>query len=93
MYEPIYGSAPDIAGKEIAHPLATILSVAMMFQYSFKLDKESQMIQTAVNRILDNGLRTKDIITQSNTLISTVQMGDQVITKLNKMIKSASTLF
>ena len=93
LYEPIHGSAPDIAGKEIANPLATILSVAMMFQYSFKLDKESQIIQTAVNQILDSGLRTKDIMTQSNTLISTVQMGDQVITQLNKMIKSASTLF
>lgn len=86
LYEPIHGSAPDIAGKGLANPLATILSVAMMFQYSFKLDKEAQMIQTAVNKILESGLRTKDIMAQSNTLLSTVQMGEQVITQLNKMI-------
>ena len=86
LYEPIHGSAPDIAGTNSANPLATILSVAMMFQYSFKLEKEARMIQQAVTLVLDNGLRTKDIMTVSGSLISTSEMGNEVIRKLNKMV-------
>jgi 3-isopropylmalate dehydrogenase len=85
LYEPIHGSAPDIAGKNIANPLATILSVAMMCQYSFKLHEEARMIQAAVTNVLDSGLRTKDIMTQSGTSISTVEMGSKVIEQLNRM--------
>jgi 3-isopropylmalate dehydrogenase len=84
LYEPIHGSAPDIAGTNSANPLATILSVAMMFKYSFKLDKEAQMIQTAVTQVLESGLRTKDIMTVSANLISTTEMGNKVIQQLRQ---------
>ncbi|RUQ85037.1 3-isopropylmalate dehydrogenase [Legionella septentrionalis] len=87
LYEPIHGSAPDIAGTNSANPLATILSVAMMFQYSFKLEKEAQIIQRAVTHVLNSGWRTKDIMTVSGNLISTTEMGDKVIEKLNKMAR------
>jgi 3-isopropylmalate dehydrogenase len=65
MYEPIHGSAPDIAGKDLANPLATILSAAMMLRYSFNLEKEAKAIETAVNNVLDQGLRTGDIASRS----------------------------
>lgn len=83
LYEPIHGSAPDIAGTNCANPLATILSVAMMFQYSFKLEKEAQMIQSAVTRVLNSGWRTKDIMTTKGKLISTSEMGAKVVEELN----------
>lgn len=85
LYEPIHGSAPDIAGKNLANPLAAILSLAMMFLYSFKLDAEAQMIQMAVSHVLDSGFRTKDIMTSSGTLVSTEQMGIEVIAQLNNL--------
>jgi len=85
LYEPIHGSAPDIAGLNIANPLAAILSVAMMFQYSFKLDIEAQMIQMAVSNVLDKGFRTKDIMSSSSTLLATTQMGDMIIQELNQI--------
>ena len=61
LYEPIHGSAPDIAGKDLANPLATILSAAMLLRYSFKLEKEAKEIENAVNKVLDDGWRTGDI--------------------------------
>lgn len=85
LYEPIHGSAPDIAGENKANPLATILSLAMMFGMSFKLEKEAQMIQMAVTNVLDNGFRTSDIMTPGSTLLSTSEMGDKVIEELDKM--------
>ncbi|MDR2607191.1 MAG: 3-isopropylmalate dehydrogenase [Treponema sp.] len=66
MYEPIHGSAPDIAGMDIANPLAAILSAAMMLRYSFGLEKEASLIEKAVNRVLDEGLRTRDIANRKN---------------------------
>ena len=83
IYEPIHGSAPDIAGRNIANPLAAILSVGMMFKYSFKLDKEAQIIQQAVSNILDQGFRTKDIMTSEGVLLSTTEMGDKIIAQLD----------
>ncbi|MDR1363195.1 MAG: 3-isopropylmalate dehydrogenase [Spirochaetaceae bacterium] len=65
MYEPIHGSAPDIAGKDIANPLAAILSAAMMLRYSFSLEKEALAIENAVSKTLDSGLRTKDIASRT----------------------------
>ncbi len=62
LYEPIHGSAPDIAGKNLANPIATILSGAMMLRYSFGLNKEADAIEKAVDRVLDEGCRTADII-------------------------------
>ena len=90
MYEPIHGSAPDIAGKDIANPLATILSAAMMLRYSFGLEKEAVAIETAVNNVLDQGLRTGDIASRSNAnsnekIVGTKAMGEAVLKALEKI--------
>ena len=82
MYEPIHGSAPDIAGKGIANPIATILSFAMALKYSLNLDKEANALEKAVQDVLDEGLRTRDIISKGKKEISTSQMGDAIISKL-----------
>lgn len=78
LYEPIHGSAPDIAGQNKANPLATILSLAMMFTYSFSLEKEAKSIENAVNRVLSEGYRTQDIYTKGFKLVSCSEMGDLV---------------
>lgn len=78
IYEPVHGSAPDIAGKEIANPIATILSVAMMLKYSFNLIKESQAIEDSVKKVLDQGYRTPDIYSEGTKKISTSGMGDLI---------------
>jgi 3-isopropylmalate dehydrogenase len=83
MYEPCHGSAPDIAGEGKANPLATILSAAMMLRYTFAEADAAQAIEDAVSQVLDQGLRTGDIYTDGDTLVSTSQMGDAVITALN----------
>ncbi len=79
MYEPCHGSAPDIAGKGVANPLATILSVAMMLRYTFKQDAAANAIELAVGKVLDQGLRTPDIWTEGTQKIGTVQMGEAVV--------------
>lgn len=81
MYEPVHGSAPDIAGKNIANPLATILSVAMMLRYSFGMTKEADNIEAAVEKVLEDGLRTGDIARGGET-IGTAEMGDAVVARL-----------
>ena len=78
MYEPIHGSAPDIAGENKANPIATILSVAMMMRYSFNLTKEAEAIEEAVTRVLDKGLRTPDIMSEGMTLVGTKEMGEAI---------------
>ena len=82
LYEPSHGSAPDIAGKGIANPLATILSAAMMLRFSLNLPKEAERIETAVQKVLSQGLRTADIYTEGTQKVSTVQMGDAVVKAL-----------
>ena len=82
MYEPIHGSAPDIAGKGIANPLATILSVAMMLRYSLNEPALATRIESAVNTVLDQGLRTGDIYTPGTKKVGTAQMGDAVVQAL-----------
>ena len=82
MYEPVHGSAPDIAGKGIANPIASILSFAMALKYSLNLDKEADILENAVQKVLDEGLRTKDIISKGMKEVSTSQMGDAIISKL-----------
>ena len=82
MYEPIHGSAPDIAGKGIANPIASILSFAMALKYSLNLDNEANALEKAVQDVLDDGLRTKDIISKGTKEVSTSQMGDAIISKL-----------
>jgi 3-isopropylmalate dehydrogenase len=82
MYEPCHGSAPDIAGRGIANPLATILSVAMMLRYTLDEPGAAAAIEGAVGAVLDQGLRTADIHAEGDTLVSTVQMGDAVLRAL-----------
>jgi 3-isopropylmalate dehydrogenase len=82
MYEPVHGSAPDIAGKKIANPIAAILSFAMALKYSLDLDKEAENLEDAVQKVLDDGLRTKDILSKGKKEVSTSQMGDAIISKL-----------
>ena len=82
MYEPIHGSAPDIAGKDVANPLATILSVSMMLRYSLNQGDLADKIDSAVSDVLDQGFRTKDIAGDSNKLVGTEEMGDLVVKAL-----------
>jgi 3-isopropylmalate dehydrogenase len=82
MYEPIHGSAPDIAGKGVANPLATILSVAMMLRYSLGEAGLADRVEAAVSRVLDQGLRTPDILSQGMEQVGTEAMGDAVIAAL-----------
>ena len=78
LYEPSGGSAPDIAGKGIANPIATILSAAMMLRFSFDLDKEADAIENAVAAVLKDGYRTIDIMSEGKEQIGTAQMGDKI---------------
>ena len=78
LYEPSGGSAPDIAGQGIANPIATILSAAMMLRFSFDLDKESDAIEASVAKVLKDGYRTIDIMSEGKTQIGTARMGDEI---------------
>ena len=85
MYEPCHGSAPDIAGQDLANPLATILSVAMMLRYTFKQEEAAASIESAVSAVLDDGLRTADILDTSDSSLKKVgcqEMGEAVLAKL-----------
>lgn len=82
LYEPSHGAAPDIAGKNIANPLATILSAAMMLRYSFDLDKEADAVEEAVRQVLKDGIRTVDIMSEGMTEVSCTGMGDAVCDRL-----------
>jgi 3-isopropylmalate dehydrogenase len=82
LYEPSHGSAPDIAGKGIANPLATILSAAMMLRYSLGMTVEADRIEKAVQTVLKQGMRTADIYTEGTQKVSTVQMGNAVVAAL-----------
>ena len=79
LYEPIHGSAPDIAGKNVANPLATILSAAMMLRYSFDREEAALRIESAVRQVLRQGLRTADIHEAGTTRVGTIEMGDAVL--------------
>jgi len=82
LYEPIHGSAPDIAGKGIANPLATILSAAMMLRFSLRQEAFAQRVEHAVEAVLRAGLRTADLARAGEAAISTAAMGDAVVTQL-----------
>jgi 3-isopropylmalate dehydrogenase len=84
MYEPIHGSAPDIAGQGVANPLATILSVAMMLRYSFGEAEVAGRIESAVGEVLDQGLRTPDIAAPGQATVGTGAMGDAVVAALKE---------
>lgn len=78
IYEPIHGSAPDIAGQDKANPIATIMSVAMMLRYSFNMNEAADDIENAVSKVLDKGYRTPDIMREGKQLVGTVKMGDLI---------------
>ena len=78
MYEPIHGSAPDIAGKDIANPIAMILSAALMLRHSFGMELEAKRIEDAVSGVLDQGYRTADIMSEGMTLVGTKEMGRRI---------------
>ncbi len=82
MYEPVHGSAPDIAGKNLANPIGTILSAAMMLRYSFHLPHEADAIEAAVDHVLDAGFRTGDIISEGMTRLSCSEMGEKIADKI-----------
>ncbi|MDY5305461.1 3-isopropylmalate dehydrogenase [Fusobacterium gastrosuis] len=82
LYEPCHGSAPDIAGQNIANPIATIMSAAMMLRYSFDLEDEAIAIEKAIEEVLSQGYRTADIYTEGTIKISTVEMGTQIANKI-----------
>jgi 3-isopropylmalate dehydrogenase len=85
LYEPVHGSAPDIAGQNKANPLAAILSFAMMLRYSFDMQEDADMIERAVENTLDAGLRTGDIMQDGKTLVSTTEMGEAVVAELGRL--------
>ena len=82
MYEPSHGSAPDIAGRNIANPIATILSAAMMLRYSFDMDQEADDIEQAVEKVLKEGYRTTDIMSEGKTLVGTKECGDLIVARI-----------
>ena len=82
MYEPIHGSAPDIAGKDVVNPIATILSVAMMLRYSFDLEREAKKIEEAVTKVLNQGYRTSDIYNGKGIVVGTKKMGDLIVKEI-----------
>lgn len=82
MYEPIHGSAPDIAGQDIANPIAAILSVAMMLRYSFDMEEAAREIEAAVEGVLSDGLRTVDLYEDGTTKVGCTEMGDAILAKL-----------
>jgi len=86
LYEPIHGSAPDIAGKNIANPLATILSVALLLRYSMAMPQEADLVEKAVASVLKDGYRTQDIFQKGNKLVGTAEMGDQTLRKLTGLL-------
>ena len=86
LYEPSHGSAPDIAGKDLANPIATILSAAMMLRYSFDLDQEADAVEAAVQQVLREGYRTVDIMSEGCTRIGTTEMGDKIAERIVKQM-------
>ena len=82
LYEPSHGSAPDIAGQNIANPIATILSAAMMLRYSFDLDEEAAAVEHAVAKVLEDGYRTVDIMSEGCIQVGTVEMGDLIAERI-----------
>jgi 3-isopropylmalate dehydrogenase len=86
LYEPIHGSAPDIAGKNIANPLATILSVALLLRYTMALPQEAELVEKAVAEVLKEGYRTQDIYQEGKKLVGTEEMGNKTVQKLQTLL-------
>ncbi len=86
LYEPVHGSAPDIAGKNAANPLASILSLAMMLRWSFDMEEEARLVEKAVEAALESGARTGDIMQPGMNKVSTTAMGDKVLAEISQLI-------
>ncbi|MGQ0677035.1 MAG: 3-isopropylmalate dehydrogenase [Rhodospirillales bacterium] len=84
LYEPVHGSAPDIAGKNMANPIAELLSFAMLLRYSFDLEDDARLVESAVEKVLSSGMRTADIMQPGAARVSTVVMGDAILRELDK---------
>ena len=84
LYEPVHGSAPDIAGKDMANPLACLLSFAMLLRYSFDLEEDASLVENAVQAVLKSGVRTSDIMAPGAARVSTTFMGDSIVRELDK---------
>ena len=94
LYEPVHGSAPDIACKGIANPIATLSSVSMMLKYSFQMDKAADILEKSIESVLDKGYRTKDIFKEGDTLVDTDEMTNKVIENFEKKFaKEALNVF
>ena len=85
LYEPVHGSAPDIAGEGKANPIAMLLSFAMALRYSFDLGEDADLIEIAVNKVLDQGLRTDDVMQDGMQRVSTSAMGEALVSELDKL--------
>jgi 3-isopropylmalate dehydrogenase len=85
MYEPVHGSAPDIAGKGLANPIAMLASFGMALRYSFNMLKEADLLEQAIAGVLDQGLRTADIKSEGTTVVSTAEMGDAVVAEIERL--------
>ena len=88
LYEPVHGSAPDIAGQGIANPIASILSFAMCLKYSFSMDDAADLISAAVNKVLENGFKTKDLLGDENKNLTTQEMGDEIVKQISDLGKN-----
>jgi len=86
LYEPVHGSAPDIAGQNIANPIATISSLSMMLRYSFDYQKEADLIDNAIKDVLNQGYRTKDIAKEGEQTLSTTEIGDKILESIKNNI-------
>jgi 3-isopropylmalate dehydrogenase len=85
MYEPVHGSAPDIAGQGIANPIAMIASFAMCLRYSFNMIKEADTLEKAIANVLDQGIRTGDIMAEGARKVGTSEMGDAILAEFEKL--------
>ncbi len=85
LYEPVHGSAPDIAGKGAANPIAMLLSYAMALRYSFDMDEDADLLELAIRNVLSSGVRTADIMQEGKARVSTGVMGDTILHELDKL--------
>jgi len=85
LYEPVHGTAPDIAGQGLANPIACLMSYAMCLRYSFDMDEEAELVETAIKNVLAGGLRTADIMQPGKAKVSTSVMGETIIREMEKL--------
>jgi len=85
LYEPVHGSAPDIAGRGIANPIATVASFGMALRYSFGMGNEADLIDASIANVLAKGLRTQDIMQDGMTKVSTMEMGEAIVSELDRL--------